>query len=148
MDQRLAGADIRREFSRFSAAGAVGFAVDATLFFLLNGWYYWSIAAARMVSASSAIVTTWALNRRFTFAARRSRGLTAELARYTLVQTAGLLVNLGAFALAIWLVPSLRAAPIIALGLGAAAALLFNFAAARTLAFVRRPVPPPGRPTD
>lgn len=139
MDRRLPGADIGREFSWFAAAGAVGFAVDAALFLLLNSWYYWSITAARTLSASCAIITTWALNRRFTFAARRSRGLSAELARYALVQTAGLLVNLGAFALAIWLVPSLRAAPIIALSLGAAAALLFNFAAARTLAFVRCP---------
>jgi putative flippase GtrA len=59
----------------------------------------------------------------------------AELFRYTLVQLFGLFVNIGVFALALWLIPSLRDVPIVALGLGAGAAFVFNFLSARALAF-------------
>jgi putative flippase GtrA len=128
-------AAIGREFVWFMAIGVVGFLVDAALFASLNSGYEWSIGAARAVSASCSIVTTWALNRRFTFAARRSRLWRAELARYVVGQGAGLIVNLGTFALILRLAPSLRSAPIIALALGATAALLFNFLTARVLAF-------------
>ena len=79
------------------------------------------------------------LNRHLTFTARRSRLWGAELARYAVGQGAGLLVNLGSFMLVLWLIPRLRSAPIVALGIGAGAALLFNFLSARTLAF--RPDP-------
>jgi putative flippase GtrA len=133
MAQRPEAAEVRREFSWFAAVGTIGFAVDAALFVLLNGWYSWSIAAARTASASCSITTTWALNRRFTFAAHRTPSWGSELARYAFVQAAGLIVNIGVFALAVWLVPALRATPIIALSLGAGAALLFNFASVRAL---------------
>ena len=127
--------ELRHELSRFTAVGAIGFLVDAGVFLLLHGRYGWVIAAARTVSASSSIGTTWALNRRFTFSARRSYDWRAELGRYTLVQVAGLLVNFGVFAMALWLVAPLRAVPVVALALGAATALAFNFLSARTLAF-------------
>ncbi len=133
MDAR--GAAVRREILCFAAAGLVGFAVDASVFLLLHSTYGWSIPAVRGVSASFAILVTWALNRRVTFTARRSQRWGAELARYTLGQVAGLFVNLGGFTLALIVVPDLRSMPIVALGLGAGAALLFNFVTARTLAF-------------
>jgi putative flippase GtrA len=135
MGQRTGTGEIGREFSWFTAVGGVGFAVDAALFLVLNGVFAWPVALARTVSASCSIATTWALNRRFTFAARQSSAWRGELARYTAVQTAGLVVNLGVFALCLWLVPPLREIPIVALACGAAAALLFNFLSARTLAF-------------
>jgi putative flippase GtrA len=128
-------AQLGREFAWFTAVGAIGFAIDAALFLLLNGGFDWPIVGARLISASCAIATTWALNRRLTFAQRRSPGRGAELLRYALVQTAGLVVNFGVFGLALWLAPPLRSLPIAALALGAAAALAFNFVSARALAF-------------
>lgn len=133
-DQRVG-----REFAWFAAVGVVGFVVDAALFLLLNSGYAWSIGAARAASASCSIATTWALNRRITFATRRSRAWPLELARYAVSQGAGLAVNLGTFALVLGLVPSLRLLPIAPLAVGAAAALLFNFLTARTLVFGERP---------
>jgi putative flippase GtrA len=130
-----ARAAVRREFLWFAAAGLVGFAVDGALFLFMHDAYGWSIVAARSVSASCAIVTTWILNRRLTFTTRRSRLWGAELVRYTIGQGAGLLVNLGSFTLALMLIPQLRSMAIVALGLGAGAALLFNFVTARTLVF-------------
>lgn len=128
-------AQLGREFVWFTAVGAIGFAIDAALFLLLNGGCGWPIAGARSTSASCAIATTWALNRRLTFTQRKSPSRSAELLRYALVQTAGLVVNFGVFGLALWLAPPLRSIPIVALALGAAAALAFNFVSARTLAF-------------
>ena len=88
MDQPTHG-EVRREFVSFAAVGVVGFAADAALFLILTSGYGWSIAAARSVSASCSIATTWKLNRHFTFTARRSRRWGAELARYAVGQAAG-----------------------------------------------------------
>lgn len=123
------------EFWRFAAIGALGFVIDAALFVLLNDAYGWPIGSARSLSSVCAITATWALNRRLTFARRRSRRWAVELVRYAFFQSAGLLVNVGTFALVLWAVQPLRAVPIVALALGAGAALVFNFATARTLAF-------------
>jgi putative flippase GtrA len=126
---------LRHEFVLFATVGALGFGIDAALFLLLNGHYTWSIPAARLVSATCSIATTWALNRQLTFADRKSPQRGAELAQYTLVQAGGLAVNFGVFATSLLLFPPLRSVPIVALALGAAVALVFNFASARTLVF-------------
>jgi len=128
-------AQLGREFASFSVVGAGGFAIDASLFLLINSALGWPIVTARAISASVSIFATWALNRRITFAHRRSRRRGAELVRYALVQGAGLIVNFGVFASLIAVSPSFRAVPIVALALGAAAALIFNFLSARSLAF-------------
>jgi putative flippase GtrA len=130
-----ADTEVRREFVQFAAIGVIGFALDTVVFMLLNDGHGWSISAARAVSASLSIAATWALNRRITFAARRSRLWGTELMRYAAGQGAGLLVNLGTFALALGVAPPLRSAPVIALAFGAAAALTFNFVTARRFAF-------------
>lgn len=135
MNRPVTHAGVGREFLWFTGIGVLGFAVDASLFLLLNGACGWSIGAARTVSASCSIATTWALNRTLTFVARRSRFWSAELLRYALGQLAGLAVNIGTFTAALSLAPSLRSAPVLALALGAGTALLFNFLTARTLAF-------------
>jgi len=124
-----------REFWRFAAVGALGFVIDAALFVLLNDAYGWPIGNARGLSTVCAITATWALNRRLTFAGRSSRLWAAELARYAFFQCIGLVVNVGTFALVLWVVQPLRTVPIVALALGSGAAMLFNFWAARTLAF-------------
>jgi putative flippase GtrA len=135
MGEQTKPIELHREFISFAGVGVVGFFVDGAIFLLLSGGYGWSIGAARTLSATGSIVTTWALNRRLTFAARRSRLWSTELALYALGQAAGLVVNIGSFIVTLWLAPALRSAPIFALALGAAAALLFNFITARTLAF-------------
>jgi putative flippase GtrA len=58
--------------------------------------------------------------------------------RYALVQVAGLAVNFGVFAACLAASAALRRTPVIALAVGAAAALAFNFVSARTIAFRRR----------
>lgn len=138
------GREIVRQFISFVGVGTLGFAVDAALFFALQAIAGWPIAWARTVSATCSITTTWALNRRITFAQRRSENRAGEYLRYVAGQVVGLAVNLGTFTLCLWLLPRLRHYPIVALAIGAAAALLFNFFTARTIAFRERRHPESG----
>jgi putative flippase GtrA len=126
---------LRRQFMLFSVVGILGFTIDATLFYMLTSRYLWSVPSARTLSASCSIAATWVCNRMWTFAARKSRNAAAELLRYAVVQLGGLLVNIGVFVACLALIPALRSTPIIALAIGAAVALLFNFISARAAAF-------------
>lgn len=126
------------QFAQFAGVGAIGFAVDALLFLSLTAWYTdWHPYAARAVSATCSISTTWALNRRVTFRAQKSPNARGEYVRYVLVQLFGLALNLGVFAAGVALVPALHRRPIIALLLGAGAALAVNFLTAKNIAFRR-----------
>jgi putative flippase GtrA len=119
----------------FTLVGLTGLAVDAGLFVLLTRTFLWSIAPARAVSVCCMVVITWLLNRAVTFAEHRSPRRGAEFMRYAAVQTSGLVVNIGVFALCLWLSPALRQVPLVPLVVGAAAGFAFNFAVMRTLVF-------------
>jgi putative flippase GtrA len=126
---------LARQFVSFTLVGLVGLGVDAGVFVVLTRSFLWSIALARTVSVCGAISTTWALNRTVTFAAQRSARGGVEFVRYVAVQASGLVVNVGVFALGLWLVPALRQTPVVALVFGAAAGFAFNFTLMRTLVF-------------
>jgi putative flippase GtrA len=134
MAKPAAGA-LAKQFFSFTFVGLVGLAVDAGVFALLTRTFLWSIASARTASVCAAIFTTWILNRTLTFAEHRSPRRGAEFARYAAVQASGLVVNIGVFALCLWLVPALRQVPLVPLVLGAAAGFAFNFTVMRTLVF-------------
>ena len=130
----VAGA-LARQFVWFTLVGLAGLGVDAGVFVLLTGTFLWSIALARSVSVCASVFTTWILNRAITFAAHRSPRRGLEFVRYAAVQASGLVVNIGVFALFLWLVPALRRAPLVPLVFGAAAGFAFNFVVMRTLVF-------------
>jgi putative flippase GtrA len=136
---RGGGREIARQFTSFAGVGTLGFIVDVGLFSLLQGIGGWSIHWARAMSATCSITATWALNRQLTFSDRRSASRAGEYLRYLAAQLVGLAVNLGTFSLCLLTVPQLRRYPIVALAIGAAVALLFNFITARTVAFPARP---------
>lgn len=124
------------QFVQFAGVGAIGFLVDAAIFLALTGWYaHWHPYAARAVSASVSISTTWALNRRVTFRDRKSADARSEYVRYVLAQVFGLTLNLGVFAAGVGLVPLLRRVPLLALILGAGVAMIANFLTAKYIAF-------------
>jgi putative flippase GtrA len=124
-----------KQFVSFTLVGLVGLGVDAGVFVLLTSVFLWSIALARTVSVCGAIATTWTLNRAVTFAAQRSPRRGAEFGRYAAVQASGLVVNIGVFALCLWLVPALRQVPVVPLVFGAAAGFAFNFTVMRAVVF-------------
>jgi putative flippase GtrA len=133
------------QFVQFAGVGAIGFVVDAAIFLALIGWYTdWHPYAARALSATCSITTTWALNRRVTFREQKSPDARSEYVRYVLAQVFGLILNLGVFAAGVAAVPFLRRMPLLALMLGAITALAVNFLTAKYVAF-RRDVRPIGQ---
>lgn len=125
------------EFGSFAAVGVVGFIVDAVIFLVLTSAAGLAPGWARMASATSAITVTWALNRNYTFAQRRSVDARKEYVRYLMAQAAGFTLNLGVFALALISSAFVRSQPFVALILGAGTALAFNYITARSFAFRR-----------
>lgn len=124
-----------RRLASFAAIGALGFCVDGGLLTLLSARGAMSVYWARLISFPAACLVTWALNRRWTFSASRSRGRRIEYARYLLVQTLGAATNLAGFALLLAFHPPWLAIPVIPLALGAGAGLAVNFVGAKAWVF-------------
>jgi putative flippase GtrA len=114
--------------------GVVGFAVDASVLQLLVSAAAWSPFTARAVSFPAALTCTFALNRAWAFGGLRMPVMQAYGA-YGAIQLVGAFINLLVFSLCLFLVPSLYDRPVIALGIGAAIALVFNFYASRRVVF-------------
>lgn len=125
-----------REFLSFAVVGTVGFVVDVAVLYVmapLLGWY-----GARVLSFLAAATATWALNRRYTFAARRSDvPVLREYLGYLVTMLGGAVVNYGAYVLVLhgatgawgtW-------APVAGVALGSCAGLVVNFLSARYLVF-------------
>jgi putative flippase GtrA len=132
------------ELLRFAVVGAIGFVVDAGILTWLVSLLAWNVYAARAVSFGVAVVVTWLVNRRWTFAHRgpgvpAPAGAGAEYARYLTVQVTGALANLGVFAAALAVWPRLIAYPVVPLAIGAVAGLVVNFVGARQWVFAHRP---------
>lgn len=125
-----------REFLSFAVVGAAGFVVDVAVLYLMApvlGWY-----GARVLSFLAAATATWALNRRYTFAARRSGGcVLREYLGYLVTMLGGAVVNYGAYVLVLhWATGAW--APAAGVALGSCAGLVVNFLSARYLVFRAR----------
>jgi putative flippase GtrA len=125
---------LRRELPRFVVAGAIGFVVDAAALYAalaLGANYY----TGRLASFFAAVLTTWLINRRWTFEMPRSRPASREFARYLSAMALGGSVNYVIYALVVTTVPSAIWLPLAAVALGSIAGLAVNFATARTWVF-------------
>jgi putative flippase GtrA len=97
----------------------------------LLGWY-----AARVVSFLAAATTTWAFNRRYTFAASAAaaRSVWREYLGYLATMAAGAVLNYGAYVLTLHWVEG-RWAAALGVALGSLAGMSANFLSARYLVF-------------
>jgi putative flippase GtrA len=122
------------QIGRFVVVGAIGFAIDGSLLYLLvrNGTNPY---LARGVSFPPAVTATWYLNRSWTFAAHAG-STHQQYARYITVQIAGALSNYAVYALVLLLIYQTAEKALVALAVGSATGLLVNFVGARTLVFV------------
>jgi putative flippase GtrA len=120
------------QFVRFAAIGALGFVVDVAVLYgalaLGAGWI-----VGRALSFLAAASFTWAVNRRYTFAATASRW--REWGRYLASMAAGMLVNFLVYALVLWLLPAAWWTPGLAVACGSAAGLGVNFVSAKLFVF-------------
>ncbi len=124
-----------REFLTFAAVGIVGLGVDVCVLYLAApalGWY-----AARVLSFLAAASTTWAFNRRFTFAARSSNAsIWREYVSYLLTMLGGAVVNYAVYVATLhWVGATIPWAPALGVALGSCAGLALNFMSARHLVF-------------
>ena len=87
-----------------------------------------------------AVAATWLLNRTFTFRHKTQHGAVRQTLLYVAVQGVGGLVNIGAYNLAILLVPALGQMVFIPLAIGSAAGLCLTFVGSKHLAFRAAPV--------
>lgn len=117
---------LNNHFLRFSLVGVVGFIVDAGLLHLLIdtlGPYI-----ARLLSFAVAVITTWILNRTFTFAERQSGlSLPQELGRYFSAMIVGGSVNYALYAALVYFIEAVAQQPILGVIAGTLAGLTINF---------------------
>jgi len=127
---------MKRELVRFAVGGVLGFVVDTAALYLglaLGAGYF----AGRACSFLIAVWTTWQFNRRFTFASGRRESAWAEWWRYLLAMSAGGLANLAAYALTVSILPKAPWLPLVAVAVGSAVGMGFNFASAKWWVFRR-----------
>ncbi len=129
-DQPPRAAAVRKlggEVARFLFVGGSAALIDYGVLMLaveLGGSRY----ASRIISVAVAIVYTWLLNRRLTFATATPPSW-REFGHYVAVSLAGTMLNLALYSGALWL-----GAPIwLAFGIGTGCAAVFNFLRYRAL---------------
>ncbi len=120
-----------KTLSRFLQVGAIGFAVDAGLLWLLIYQFDMPPVLSRGISFMVTICITFVLNARYTFvvAAKGTR-----MPKYVAVQLAGATIN---FLVYTWLVLAgpLQQRPLVALVVGSALASIHNFLMMRRFVF-------------
>ena len=107
-----------RQFFWFCLSGGLAFLIDAgcTQAWVRAGLDPWS---ARGLAFPVAVTFTWLFNRRYTFrASTRSQGRWREYLSYVGTQVFGLSVNLGSYALLVWLSDTVHAWPVIGVAVG------------------------------
>ncbi|MFC7395694.1 GtrA family protein [Chelatococcus sp. GCM10030263] len=120
----------RRQLAKligFVVAGGTGFIVDAGVLFLGINTFGLGALAARGISFTAAVITTWLINRSITFAQQRGRRGRDEIFLYILATLASGALNLGVYALVLHLVGDAGWRPFAALVLGVGAGLVSNF---------------------
>jgi putative flippase GtrA len=123
----------RKQFLNFTVIGGVGFLIDAGILTVLSQVFGVNLYISRLFSFACASLSTWLLNRSFTFsdATRDVDVNSSEYFRYITVQIIGAFLNLAVFSVLIATFPALQKLPVLPLAVGAIFGLLFNFMGAR-----------------
>ncbi len=114
------------QFFRFGAVGLLGFVVDSGLLWLVvsaSGNPY----AARIFSFPPAVLTTWALNRIWTFPAADKGYSSRQIIQYGGLQAMGSLANLAVYVVVISIMEQTATNTVLALASGAVVGMTINF---------------------
>ncbi len=122
-------------FPGFVVVGGIGFVVDASILATLVHGYDWGDYTARLASFAVAVTVTWALNRAYSFAGQETTDKRQEYSRYLAVQLAGMAINFAIYSLCIISSELMDQWPVLALAVGSAVALIFNYVGARLFVF-------------
>jgi putative flippase GtrA len=126
---------LRKSFALFVAAATVGFIIDAGVVTALVRGFAWGPWQGRFVSFPLAVTATWWLNRRYAFRGTGGGDRRVEYAAYWAIQLAGAAVNFGIYGLCLHEAPVLASFPFVPVAIGGVAAMLFNFAVARSTVY-------------
>jgi putative flippase GtrA len=126
---------LRKSFTLFVIAATVGFIIDAGVVTALVRWLAWGPWQGRFVSFPLAVTATWLLNRRYAFRGTGGSDRRVEYAAYWAIQLAGAVVNFGIYGLCLHAAPVLARWPFVPVAIGGLAAMLFNFAVARSTVY-------------
>jgi putative flippase GtrA len=126
-------------FPAFVVVGGIGFVIDASILAVLVHGYSWGDYSARIVSFAVAVTVTWYLNRRYVFAARKTINRRSEYSRYLGVQFIGMAINFLVYSLCIASSQTMDQWPVLALAVGSAVALFFNYFGSRMFVFLGNP---------
>ena len=118
----------------FVVGGLIALAIDAAVLTLLTEWLGLSPYIARVFSISAAMVASWQINRRITFAVEAPPSL-AEFARFAAVSWVAQTVNYAAFALILLIKPDMS--PLIALVAASLIAMFVSYAGFRFGVFAK-----------
>ncbi len=133
-------------FLRFGLVGVAGFTVDAIVLHAMMDGVGLSRLFARLVSFPVAVLSTWLLNRTFTFKGSTAHPPLKQALTYGLVQGAGGIANFAAFLAVPALVPALNHSQLIPLACGSAAGLCLTFLGSKHIAF--KPAKDQSKPTE
>jgi len=125
-----------REMLRFGVVGAIGFAVD--------GGFLWALVSggvdallARGASFPVAVITTWWLNRTWTFAGAEKSQPHRQFNMYFAVQLMGALSNFVVYAAVLGVIEPTPLNALGALAVGSFFGMFVNFAGSRLFIFKR-----------
>jgi len=136
----------RKRFLRFCLVGGVGFVVDAGVLQVLMSAFGAGLLRGRVVSYLVAATVTWALHRKYTFGdlVREARGRDGlqtsrvdEWLRFVVANAMGAAVNYGGYVLCVLNGGTFRAYPALAVAVGSALGLVFNYFASKRFVFGR-----------
>jgi len=132
-----------RQFIAFCLVGGIGFFVDAGSFSILFRWVGLDRVTARVISMFVIAMTgSWLLNRSITFRDRQDQPLWREYLRFAAVNSIGNLANFGTHALLVETVPLFIRIPELAIVVGTAVGVSFNFTGSKYFVFRRAAEPP------
>lgn len=125
-----------QSFFLFGLVGLAGLVVDSAVLMALHGVL--GPYVARLISFVLAVATTWALNRRFTFAHRESgKSPLVEFGRYFTAMLGGGAVNYATYALLVASLSLVARWPVLGVVAGSLAGMGVNFTLARIFVFAR-----------
>jgi putative flippase GtrA len=124
---------------RFGVVGALGFVVDGGLLWVLvsNGA---NPFFARCLSFPAAVITTWWLNRVWTFANAAQASPRHQLNLYFVLQVVGAITNFAIFLVILSFIEPTALNALVALAVGAVVGMIINFVGSQRYVF-KDPIP-------
>jgi len=123
------------EFLRFGAVGVVGLLADMAALIVATKLLHLDLYSGRVFSYLIAATTTWALNRRFTFAADPQTSAFKQWAKFIAANAIGGIVNYAVYAAIVTFTALGSAWPLLGVAAGSIAGIAFNFTVSKRWVF-------------